>query len=197
MSATKAKEANQAAIKLASVETRIKNEALKRIASALKKNKKKIINENKKDIVNAEKTNLKYTLMKRLKVDNSKLKEMIENVKSVAKLEDPVNKTLGITELDKGLELYKVSCPIGVIGIIFESRPDALVQISSLCLKSGNAVILKGGSEAKSTNRILFNIIKKETEKLLPKGWIQLIETREAVKEILKLEVLEMLLLNF
>ncbi|MBW2980057.1 glutamate-5-semialdehyde dehydrogenase [Candidatus Woesearchaeota archaeon] len=189
MTATKqAKEANQAAIKLASAETKAKNEALKRIANALKKNKKKIISENKKDLAYAEKINLKNSLIKRLKVDGSKLKEMFENVKSVAKLEDPVGKTLSAIELDKGLELYKVSCPIGVIGIIFESRPDALVQISSLCLKSGNAVILKGGSEAKNTNRILFNIIKKETERLVPKGWIQLIETREAVKETLKLD---------
>lgn len=189
MSATnQAKEANQAAIKLASATTKEKNDALIKIAAALKKNKSKIINENKKDIAYAERIKLGESLIKRLKVDDSKLKEMIENVKSVAKLEDPVNKTIECRELDKGLELYKVSCPIGVIGIIFESRPDALVQISSLCLKSGNAVILKGGSEAKNTNRILFNIIRKEAEKLLPKGWIQLIETRQAVKEILKLD---------
>ena len=187
MSATKAKEANQAAIKLASATTKEKNKALSKIASALKKNKNKIIQANKKDIVNAQRSDLSFSLLKRLKVNDSKLKEMIENVKSVAKLEDPVNKTITHTQLDTGLDLYKVSCPIGVIGVIFESRPDALVQISSLCLKSGNAVILKGGSEAKNTNRILFEIIKKET-KNLPKGWIQLIETREAVKEILKLD---------
>jgi glutamate-5-semialdehyde dehydrogenase len=189
MSATnQAKEANKAAIKLASVTTKAKNKALKNITRALRKNKKKIIDANKKDLGTAHKNHLKYSMMKRMKVSNSKLKEMIENVNTVAKLEDPVNKTLAITELDKNLILNKVSCPIGVIGIIFESRPDALVQISSLCLKSGNAVILKGGSEAKDTNRILYEIIKKETKKLLPKGWIQLIETRQAVKEILDLD---------
>lgn len=77
------------------------------------------------------------------------------------------------------MELYKVSCPIGVIGVIFESRPDALVQISTLCLKSGNAVLLKGGSEAVNTNRVLAEIISEASEKVgIPKDWIQLLETR-------------------
>ena len=182
----KAKLAKEASIRLAAALTEEKNEALKNIAIALKENSDRIINENKKDLEYAEKINLNQSLIKRLKVNKSKLREIITYVKSVAKLE--VGKTISATELDKGLELYKVSCPIGVIGVIFESRPDALVQISSLCLKSGNAVILKGGSEAKNTNRILFEIIKQETEELLPKGWIQLIETREDVKEMLKLD---------
>jgi len=182
----KVQKAKEAAIKLGTVPTKIKNEALKNIATALKENTNEIINENKKDLDYAKKINLKQSLIKRLKVNKTKLNEIISYVKSVAKLE--VGKTISSTELDKGLELYKVNCPIGVIGVIFESRPDALVQISSLCLKSGNAVILKGGSEAKNTNRILFEIIKQETEELLPKGWIQLIETREDVKEMLKLD---------
>jgi glutamate-5-semialdehyde dehydrogenase (EC 1.2.1.41) len=90
--------------------------------------------------------------------------------------------------LDNGLDLYRVSCPIGVIGIIFESRPDALVQISTLCLKSGNSVLLKGGSEAANTNRILADIIgEASVEAGLPEGWIQLIETRSDVNEMFKL----------
>ena len=93
------------------------------------------------------------------------------------------------TELDTGLNLYRVSCPIGVIGVIFESRPDALVQISSLCLKSGNAVLLKGGSEARETNRALYTLIKEASEKAgLPAGWIQLLETRQDVAEMLGLD---------
>jgi glutamate-5-semialdehyde dehydrogenase len=91
--------------------------------------------------------------------------------------------------MDKGLELYKVSCPIGVIGIIFESRPDALVQISTLCLKSGNACLLKGGAEAANTNKILFEIIRDSSVKAgIPENWIQLLQTRADVQEILKLD---------
>ena len=87
------------------------------------------------------------------------------------------------------MDLYKVTCPIGVIGVIFESRPDALVQISTLCLKSGNGVLLKGGSEARNTNRILADIIADATEKAgIPSGWICLLETREDVKEMLKMD---------
>ncbi len=93
------------------------------------------------------------------------------------------------TQLDEGLELYKVSCPIGVIGIIFESRPDALLQIATLCLKSGNAVLMKGGSEAKETNRILAGIIEEASVRAgIPRGWIQLMETREDVGAMLKLD---------
>ncbi|MGC8802996.1 MAG: glutamate-5-semialdehyde dehydrogenase, partial [Bacteroidales bacterium] len=91
--------------------------------------------------------------------------------------------------LDEGLELYRVSCPIGVIGVIFESRPDALVQISSLCLKSGNAVLLKGGSEAAHTNRILAEIIASASQQSgIPTGWIQLLESRADVNEMLKMD---------
>ncbi len=114
---------------------------------------------------------------------------MCAGIDSLIKLDDPVGKTLAATELDKGLELYKVSCPIGVVGVIFESRPDALVQISTLCLKSGNAVLLKGGSEAANTNRILADVIAEASTKAgLPEGWIQLLETREEVAEMLALD---------
>ena len=152
-------------------------------AKEAKKASIKLINENKKDIKEAK--NISKSLIKRLKLDEIKLNELIDGIKDLIKLEDPVGKTLEAKELDKQLELYKVTCPIGVIGVIFESRPDALVQIATLCLKSGNAVILKGGKEAKHSNKILFEIIKNAS---LSKGWIQLIETREEVKEILKLD---------
>src|SRR3989338_609911 len=143
------KEAKKASIKLAAASAEEKNKALNEIAEALEKNKGKIIQENKKDIEEAKKTNLSESLIKRLKSDSIKLNELINGIKDLIKLEDPVGKTLEAKELDKSLELYKVTCPIGVIGVIFESRPDALVQIATLCLKSGNAVILKGGKEAK------------------------------------------------
>lgn len=179
-----ATEAKKASIKLATVSTEEKNKALNQIALALERNKEEIIKENKKDLEEAEKNNLSKPLLKRLKLDEIKINELIKGIKDLIKVEDPVGKTLTAKELDKNLELYKVTCPIGVIGIIFESRPDALVQIAALCLKSSNSVILKGGSEAKNSNKILFEIIKNATDK----GWIQLIETREEVKEILKLD---------
>jgi len=180
--------ANKASIKLAGASTALKNRALNEVAIALEKNKNKILAANKKDIKNAK--TLKDVLIKRLKLDNIKINEMIKGINNLIKLEDPVGKTLSAVELDKNLELYKVSCPIGVIGVIFESRPDALVQISCLCLKSGNSVILKGGKEALNSNKILHTIITKAIEPVSNtfKNCIQLIETREQVKKILKLD---------
>jgi glutamate-5-semialdehyde dehydrogenase len=182
-----AKQAKKAAIQLAAVETGVKNAALAEIAKALKQNADKIISANKKDLADAEKNKLPAPLLKRLKFDENKIADVVAGIESLIKLDDPVGKTLSATELDKGLELYKVSCPIGVIGIIFESRPDALVQISTLCLKSGNAVLLKGGSEAANTNKILTKVITEATTQL-PKGWIQLLETRQDVAEMLKMD---------
>jgi glutamate-5-semialdehyde dehydrogenase len=105
------------------------------------------------------------------------------------RLPDPVGRTLSAVELDDGLELFRVSCPIGVIGVIFESRPDALVQISCLCLKSGNAVLLKGGREAAQTNRVLADVIDGAGRAAgLPEGWLGLLETRDDVAEMLHLD---------
>jgi glutamate-5-semialdehyde dehydrogenase len=184
-----AKQAKKASIQLAAVKTDAKNAALAEIAAALKRNSEKIISSNKKDLADAEGNNLAAPLLKRLKFDENKIADVIAGIESLIKLDDPVGKTLSATELDNGLELYKVSCPIGVVGIIFESRPDALVQISTLCLKSGNAVLLKGGSEAQHTNRILADTIRQATEKTdIPAGWIQLLETRQDVAEMLKMD---------
>jgi glutamate-5-semialdehyde dehydrogenase len=180
-----AAEAKRASIQLATVKTDAKNNALAEIAKALKQHIAEIISANKKDLAAAEKNNLAAPLLKRLKFDESKIAEVCAGIDSLIKLDDPVGKTLSATELDKGLELYKVSCPIGVIGIVFESRPDALVQISTLCLKSGNAVLLKGGSEAEHTNTILADIILKATETSLPQEWLQLLHTRQDVAEML------------
>lgn len=181
--------AKSASIQLAAAETRVKNKALAEIVGALKQRSDEIISANKHDLSAAEKNNLAAPLLKRLKFDQGKIAEVCAGIESLIKLDDPVGKTLTATELAVGLELYKVSCPIGVIGIVFESRPDALVQISTLCLKSGNAVLLKGGSEAAKTNRILAEIISQASEEAgLPKGWIQLLETRQDVAEMLVLD---------
>jgi len=137
-----AKVAGAASLQLAVARADVKNNALAEIAKALKQRSAEIISANKEDLVTAEKNNLAGPLLKRLKFDEGKIADVCAGIESLIKLDDPVDKTITATELDKGLELYKVSCPIGVIGVVFESRPDALVQISTLCLKSGNAVLL-------------------------------------------------------
>ncbi len=181
--------AKSASIGLAAVNTDIKNNALAQIAKALKQRSVEIIAANQQDLAEAQKNNLAGPLLKRLKFDDGKIAQTVAGIESLIKLDDPAGRTLSAIELDAGLELYKVSCPIGVIGVVFESRPDALVQISTLCLKSGNAVLLKGGSEAAKTNRILAETIAQASEKAgLPKGWIQLLETREDVAEMLGLD---------
>jgi len=181
--------AKSASIRLAAVKTDIKNNALAEIAKALKQRSAEIIAANQQDLAEAAKNNLAPPLLKRLKFDEGKIAQTVAGIDSLIKLDDPAGRTLTAIELDAGLELYKVSCPIGVIGVVFESRPDALVQISTLCLKSGNAVLLKGGSEAAKTNRILAETIADASEKAgLPKGWIQLLETRQDVAQMLGLD---------
>ena len=107
---------------------------------------------------------------------------MIDGLKALAQLPDPLGHVQYAMELAEGLKLYRTSCAIGVIGVIFESRPDALVQISSLCLKSGNAVLLKGGREAVRTNNALYDAIMEGTRKAgIPDGWCHLLQTREDV----------------
>ncbi len=190
----KAKIAKSAALKLANATAEEKNKALLRIADLLDASRTQILAANEKDVEAAssltKEGELSKALLERLKLDDSKIDEIIKSVKDVAKLEDPVGKTLSAIELDKDLELFQVSCPIGVIGAIFESRPDVLVQISSLCLKTGNAVMLKGGSEARNSNEALFDIVSEASaskDEGIPEGWIQLLETREDVTGMLKL----------
>ncbi len=181
--------ASDAAIKMAALDTETKNNALARIALALLENKDRIIAANNEDLIRSEEEKLASPLLKRLKFDEKKINDVVEGIKSLIGLEDPIGKTLLSTMLDDGLELYKVTCPIGVIGIIFESRPDALVQISTLCLKSGNSVLLKGGREAKETNKVLADIIEEASVAAgLQKGWINLLESREDVNGMLKMD---------
>ena len=179
----------KAAIFMSALSDAIKNRALQNIIKALKENESPIIAANKKDLEQAQKDHLEAPLLKRLKFDSIKLSEACEGISSLIQLEDPVGKTLRATQLDKGLTLFQVSRPIGVIGVIFESRPDALVQIASLCLKSGNSVLLKGGSEASATNQILAKVISRAgVDAGLPRGWLGLLETRSDVSQMLKLD---------
>ncbi len=184
-----AAQAKKAAIQLAAVSTTVKNNALDRIALALEAAAEDICAANQADFRDAEKQQLSAPLLKRLRFDHAKIKESCDGLKSLVSLEDPVGVTLSATELDQGLELFKVSRPIGVIGVIYESRPDALVQISSLCLKSGNSILLKGGSEAARTNRILAEtVVRAAAAAGIPDGWLGLLETRADVEEMLALD---------
>jgi glutamate-5-semialdehyde dehydrogenase len=179
--------ATAASIPLGAAKAEAKNAALTEIAKALQQNRDDIIAANRQDLDAA--TGLATPLLKRLKFDEAKLADVCAGIHSLIALEDPIGRTLAATELDTGLELYKVSCPIGVIGVVFESRPDALVQISTLCLKSGNACLLKGGSEAARTNRILTKTVARAAEVAgIPAGWIQLLESRQDVTEMLALD---------
>ncbi len=192
----RAEEARKASLKLASLDGELKNRALDAMARGLEERKDEIIKANREDCRRSEEENVPSPLLKRLKFEDDKITQVIEGILSLKSLTEPVGQTQLATELDEGLELYRISCPIGVVGIIFESRPDALVQISSLCLKSGNALLLKGGSEAAQTNRILADIISQSTvEAGMPSGWIQLVETRSDVNEMFKLsELIDLLI---
>lgn len=188
----KVRSAKKSSIKLASISTDTKNQALEAMAEALDIHRRHIIEENTKDLENAKKLQeegkLSQALVDRLKVSDNKIDGMIEGIKDVIQLNDPIGDTLNSIELDKQLELYQVSCPIGVIGVIFESRPDVVPQVMSLCLKSGNATIFKGGSEASHSNRAIFDVLInaiKNTESV-PEDAFQLMETREEVMDVLK-----------
>ncbi|ADK82038.1 glutamate-5-semialdehyde dehydrogenase [Sediminispirochaeta smaragdinae] len=173
-----------------------KNDALVGMKQALRKGAKTIFEANRADLDAATQDNLSAPLLKRLKFDETKLDQVIAGIDALIGLPDPAGKILEARKLDEGLNLYRVSCPIGVIGMIFESRPDALVQIASLALKSGNGLLLKGGSEALRTNRALASLIAEgSVASGAPKGWMALLESREEVGELLELDDLVDLLI--
>ena len=187
-----AKNAKQASLKIAELDTDIKNSALNKIAQAFEVNKQEIFDANNQDLVQAEELvnngELSKATFNRLKLDENKMRDMIQGIKDIANLEDPIGKNLFVRELDKDLTLYKVSCPIGVLGIIFEARPDVISQISALAIKSSNAVILKGGKESKNTNRKILEIINSALDEIkeFPKNVIQQVFTRDDVARMLK-----------
>lgn len=173
---------------LASLSTVAKNSALAAMADALRRSASSIAAANQRDLDEAEAVGLEKPLLSRLKFQTDKIAGAAEGVEAVAKLTDPVGRTLSARELDRGLNLYQVTCPLGVIAMIFESRPDALVQMAALALKSGNAVILKGGSEARHSNRVLADLLHAAAVSAgIPSGWLFLAETREDVSALLDL----------
>ena len=164
----------------------MRNNCLQNIIKNLNKNREHILSENQKDIENAKAENISSSILSRLLFDEHKMDAVIAGINDLIKMEDPIGKITLKRELDAGLTLTRTTTPIGVIGVIFEARPDALVQIASLCIKSGNAAILKGGSEAKLTNRALFKSIKEAIlQAALPENILIQLEARSDVGELL------------
>ncbi len=187
----KAKVARETSYALAKLPGTVRVDELEKVAEAIWLQREAILEANARDLEAAEemlqKGEITRPMIKRLELNPDKIKVIVDMVRGVASQEDPLGKTEYAMELDKGLELFRVSSSIGVIAVIFESRPDALVQIASLCLKSGNCVLLKGGSEARNTNQRLFEIIRDAAD-AVPGGWIHNVEARKEVAEILKMD---------
>ncbi len=163
-----------------------RNRALEAIADAVSRNRERIRECNGRDVEEAVRRGEKEALVSRLKYTDSKMDQSVRGLMEVKSLPDPVFRTREEREIDSSFVLRKVTVPLGVIGMIFEARPDALVQIASLALKSGNGLILKGGSEASLTNRVLVDIIREATKDFsFTSDWIDALETREDVKELL------------
>ena len=181
-----AKNAKIASKKLATIPSNIKNQALLAIAEALDNNKAEIIEANKKDLELA-KDNVSLSVYNRLKLDQNKMRDMIQGIIDVCELDDPIGKILMQRSLDTGLTLSKIVCPIGVLGIIFEARPDVISQISTLAIKSSNAVILKGGKESINTNKAIMSTINNALENIpeFPQNVLTQVFTRDDVKEML------------
>ncbi|MBI4689611.1 MAG: glutamate-5-semialdehyde dehydrogenase [Nitrospirae bacterium] len=187
----KAKAAKEGARALARVSSREKNNALLRMAAELKKQRPYLIKGNKKDIVHAEEKGLSKAIIDRLTLNDKRIKEMAQGLIEVAALPDPVGEITKIWKRPNGMGVGKMRVPIGVIGIIYESRPNVTADAASLCLKAGNAVILRGGSEAINSNRAIVKILRDAAKaEGLPEDAVTFIDIpeREAVMEMLKLE---------
>ena len=162
------------------IDTKIKNKVLNDYALLLDKEKKNILIQNKKDVNLAKKNKIKENLINRLSINPIKLKGIQASIKKIAKLKDPVNVTLEKWRRPNGLNIKRISVPIGVIGVIYESRPNVTSDVAGLCFKSGNPVILKGGSEAINTNRILANLFRKALKKnKVDENYIQFIDSKD------------------
>lgn len=163
-----------------------RNQALANVVKQLNENQAQIYAANEQDLAEAQSNNIPEAVMKRLKFTQQKLRAVIEGIEKLIELPDKVFEKQFVRELDEGLTLVKETCPIGVIGVIFEARPDAMVQIASLCIKSGNCAILKGGSETKHTNKVLFSLIYQAAiESGLPKNCLFQAQLHDEISELL------------
>ncbi len=190
--------AKQASYILASLSAEKKNIALEKMAELLIINAEKIIAENKLDVENARKKGISEVMLNRLSLTTETIRSISEGIRQIVSLDDPVGEVMGMTKRPNGLLIGKTRVPIGVIGIIFEARPNVTVDAAALCLKSGNAVILRGGSEAINSNKILVSIMQEALASCdLPTGCIQLVEdtSRETATELMQLkEYLDLLI---
>lgn len=176
----KAKRAFLTKVKLGELNTEIKNSVLNLMAEALIKNKEKILEENKKDLVKGEEKGLSKSLLDRLLLNENRIFSMVQGIKDVVSLPDPVGEIVEGTTRPNGLLIIKKRVPLGVIGMIYEARPNVTVDAITLCLKSGNAIILRGGSEAFNSNLILYKILSEVAYKNgIPNGAIQMIENTD------------------
>jgi glutamate-5-semialdehyde dehydrogenase len=182
----KLRQGKQAFYAMSALPTAQKNQALETFARLLKEHRDRLLEANQRDL-QENATGLAPSLYQRLKLDETKIQTLIQGLQDVVALPDPVGAILRRTQLDEGLVLEKQRVPLGLVAIIFESRPDVLPQILSLILKSGNTVIFKGGSEAAHSNRAFMQVVSslEEACPFLPKGWAQLLETRADVQELL------------
>ena len=172
--------------KMASTDITVRNAALEKIAESLLAGKERIFEANAKDMERAQADNILPAVIKRLKFSEAKLSDAIAGIHNLIALPDPLFQIQLKRQLDEGLTLIRETCPIGVIGVIFEARPDAMVQIASLCIKSGNCAILKGGSETRETNKLLFELIYEAAlSSGLPQGCLFQAEQRDEVAELL------------
>lgn len=184
-----AKAMKKDAPQLASTQVEERNKALEMIKASLEEHKEDIFKANKEDLKYADENGVTPAVKKRLKFDENKLHDVIAGIDQLISLNDPLHKILLKRELDQDLVLTRISVPIGVIGVIFEARPDALVQISTLCIKSGNCAILKGGKETANTNKTLFTLIKEAAIKAgLPENCLAQVEAHSEIDELLKCE---------
>ncbi len=172
--------------KMASTDIAVRNAALEKIAESLLAGKERIFEANAKDMERAQADNISPAVIKRLKFSEAKLSDAIAGIHNLIALPDPLFRIQLKRQLDEGLTLVRETCPIGVIGVIFEARPDAMVQIASLCIKSGNCAILKGGSETMETNKLLFELIYEAAlSSGLPQGCLFQAEQRDEIAELL------------
>lgn len=186
------KAAKTASIQLSSVPTKVKDAALEAMAEALDSHRSEILEANSKDLSNGEMLvdagEISKSMFKRLAIDDAKIDGMIDGIRDVIRLADPVGDVMSELDLDDGLTLFQIRCPIGMLGVIFESRPDVVPQIMSLCLKSGNGVAFKGGREAAESIRVLFRILRDAAASVgIPAEAFVLMESRDDIDRILGL----------
>lgn len=190
--------AKQASYKLSGVSTEVKNEALQAMAKSLKERSSMILEANHEDMEAARNKGLSKTLLDRLLLTSDRIREMVNGLRALVDLPDPVGEVVRMWTRPNGLQIGKMRVPLGVIGIIYEARPNVTVDAAGLCLKAGNAVILRGGSEAFNSNQAIAQVISgAATNAGLPAGTIQLVSTtdREAVNIMLKMnEFLDVLI---